>query len=999
MSFKQKLRTWGMSQLSHRVFSQFSARHALMVGENRSVPFGFRLSRLWGLIAAIVILSSSSTEAASCYWNISSGNWSTAAYWGGTEPRIYDYAYIQNGGTATITQTGEGCSTLYLGTSGTGHSGTVEMIGGVLYVDYFEYIGYSGTGTFTQTGGTNTIAFSSSSAGLYLGYNSGSNGTYNLSGTGQLYTSYQVYEVIGISGTGTFTQTGGTNTATYIKIGTAGTYTLSAGILNLNGGFENQGILDLSNTSAVINASSSFLDLRSAIITNAENASLNIDTHSLLIVPSGFDPANYFAIYTNKGILHQAGSALDISSAYSIYGLGSIDDHVNCQGRLAATSGYAINLNGGLTVSGTGSVNLGSGTLYVNDAISGLSGGSLNAYNQYVGSTGTGTFSQTGGTNSNDYLYLGYNAGSSGTYNLSSGMNLTMYLYLGYNSGSIGMYNLSGTGKLSVAYDEYIGRSGTGTFTQTGGTNTAIYIKIGTAGTYTLSAGTLNINGGLENQGILDLSNSSAIINASSSIVDLSDAILTNAGNTSLNIDAHSLLIVPSGFDPANYFKSYANAGILHQAGSTLQISSSQTISGIGSINDHVDCQGTLTATSRYPINLNGGLTFSGAGSVNLRNGTLYVNDTSSGMSGGSLNALYQYIGSTGTGMFTQTGGTNSAQLYLGYNSGSNGTYNLSGTGQLLTNYYEYIGYSGVGTFTQTGGTNSTPSLSIGSNSGSSGTYNLSGTGKLSTPTEFIGFTGTGTFAQTGGINTISVYLYLGYNSGSTSTYNLSDGTLILKSLIKGSGTVHFNFGGGTLQASGNFTTTLPMTLTGDGGNANLDTAGYAVTLSGVLSGTGGLNKLGSGTLTLSAKETYAGDTTINGGTLAIAGGIDPNGTSLIDIQSGTAMFKTVNVSKLDLDINTAALATFEVLNGSHAVGAIAGSGITQVDAGASLTAQSISQGTLTLGIGARVTIQPIPGGPLGDTIAPVPEPASFVLLSGAFIVAIYVWARKRIRP
>ena len=43
----------------------------------------------------------------------------------------------------------------------------------------YEYVGYSGTGTFTQTGGTHTIA-----AALYLGANAGSSGTYNLSGSG-----------------------------------------------------------------------------------------------------------------------------------------------------------------------------------------------------------------------------------------------------------------------------------------------------------------------------------------------------------------------------------------------------------------------------------------------------------------------------------------------------------------------------------------------------------------------------------------------------------------------------------------------------------------------------------------------------------------------------------------------------------------------------------------------------------------------------------------------
>ena len=60
------------------------------------------------------------------------------------------------------------------------------------------------------------------------------------------------------------------------------------------------------------------------------------------------------------------------------------------------------------------------------------------------------------------------------------------------------------------------------------------------------------------------------------------------------------------------------------------------------------------------------------------------------------------------------------------------------------------------------------------------------------------------------------------------------------------------------------------MTLTGIGGDANIDTAGYAVTLSGVLSGTGGLNKLGNGTLTLNAANTYSGSTSIKAGTIVL---------------------------------------------------------------------------------------------------------------------------------
>ena len=70
-----------------------------------------------------------------------------------------------------------------------------------------EYVGNSGTGSFTQSGGTNNVP-NGSSDGLYLGYNAGSSGTYNLSGSGVLAA---FNEYVGNSGTGTFTQSGGTN--------------------------------------------------------------------------------------------------------------------------------------------------------------------------------------------------------------------------------------------------------------------------------------------------------------------------------------------------------------------------------------------------------------------------------------------------------------------------------------------------------------------------------------------------------------------------------------------------------------------------------------------------------------------------------------------------------------------------------------------------------------------------------------------------------------------
>ena len=62
------------------------------------------------------------------------------------------------------------------------------------------------------------------------------------------------------------------------------------------------------------------------------------------------------------------------------------------------------------------------------------------------------------------------------------------------------------------------------------------------------------------------------------------------------------------------------------------------------------------------------------------------------------------------------------------------------------------------------------------------------------------------------------------------------------------------------------------MTLTAAVGDATIDTTGGDIGLAGALSGGGGLAKAGSGTLTLSASNTYYGNTTVNAGTLAIGG-------------------------------------------------------------------------------------------------------------------------------
>jgi autotransporter-associated beta strand protein len=256
-----------------------------------------------------------------------------------------------------------------------------------------------------------------------------------------------------------------------------------------------------------------------------------------------------------------------------------------------------------------------------------------------------------------------------------------------------------------------------------------------------------------------------------------------------------------------------------------------------------------------------------------IGNGALYLGNNSGGsgiysLSGsGQLIAPNEQLGVSGSATMTQTGGTNSvsSSLSLGVNPGSSGSYNLSGNGQLMAPS-ESVGFSGTGVFTQSGGNNSVSFLGVGN-----GSYNLSGSGQLTASSETVGFYGMGTFTQSGGTHTVSSPLVLGYGAGSSGTYNLNGGLLVVSSLNQSSGTALFNCSGGTIQASQPLSTSLPMTLTTSGSCVTIDTAGYAVTLAGSLSGPGGLTKTDSGSLTLAATNTFSGKTLIAAGTLTLA--------------------------------------------------------------------------------------------------------------------------------
>src|SRR5262249_9666255 len=97
------------------------------------------------------------------------------------------------------------------------------------------YIGSDGNGAFDQSAATPSVF-----GALSIGYNAGATGSYTLSGAGtSLILSNQGDENLGFSGAGTFTQSGGTHQITSNFAGTHGLFMGSqqgsSGVYNLSG--------------------------------------------------------------------------------------------------------------------------------------------------------------------------------------------------------------------------------------------------------------------------------------------------------------------------------------------------------------------------------------------------------------------------------------------------------------------------------------------------------------------------------------------------------------------------------------------------------------------------------------------------------------------------------------------------------------------------------------------------------------------------------------------
>jgi len=591
-----------------------------------------------------------------------------------------------------------------------------------------------------------------------------------------------------------------------------------------------------------------------------------------------FDPANW------------GGAVPDLANvANVVIPTGATISFNNASVVSPVVAGGTVSLDG-ISASGTGGLSLAAGTLAIANNLTlgsfSQSGGALTVGgNASIGHSSAalaqsgGTLAVTGATDltagANNISLTSAGNNFTGGVRVVSGNNLsitdTNALVLGNAAGmstisgnlvavaagniiQSGALTVNGTSSFTVGANAITLDNSSNNFTGAVGLSNSGSNNVSLRDTNDLVLGTVGVG-----SGTLTVQSGGAL--SGSSAITTSGAVTLNVGSGSGTLSGilsslSSLTKTGSG--------TLTLSGANNYTGATTILDGTLSVATIG----NGGVSGNLGAASNAAANLvlgGGTLQYTGASASTDRNFTLTAGTISSidvtinnltlaGASTATTGALTKI----GNGTLTLSGVNN----YTGSTTISVGTLALDATGTIAAS----SGLANAGTFTIVadktidsmtgdGATILGGILTIGDASNTSGRYSgiASGTGGITK-------VGTGTLTLSGA------------NSYSGAT-TLSEGILNANTSValgNESGTNTLVFTGGSLQASGTISSpnTRTVTLTSTG---VIDTNGNNVSIVGVVSGSGGITKTGSDTLSLSGVNTYSGTTTVNDGVLSIA--------------------------------------------------------------------------------------------------------------------------------
>jgi fibronectin-binding autotransporter adhesin len=832
-----------------------------MTNTINSKSLGARLGRrCLNIATAAALATASQAMAYQGYWtsfiNPGTGDWSNPANWSyGYAPGLSDQIYINSNGTADISSGAFGANEGIFVGQGSGQGGTIDLSGGSLTTTGNIYLADAtgANGTLDQTGGSINII---NTYGLYVG-NLGT-GTYNMSGGTAQFGSAIIQGAgsegfiigSGAGGSGTMNLSGGTITS--YDVAQMGRGTGSTGVLNMTGGALNVAH-DFWGGFGTTGGQDTITQSAGTITTGWADTYPN--TNGTSTADGAFEwgfgnTAATLSTYTMSGT-----AALNVNSYLYVGGVGGNTAE-------AADGGYgSLVMNGGTINVGGADNNVGNlfigsagsstqtanGSVTVNaGTISLLKNGAVLAIGQTATATGatgagTGTLTINGGQvlMPNGTVYIGRANGSNGangTLNLAGGVlqaQSLVWITASSTDTTTKVFNFTGgTFDLSNAATAFPMTNAGGTLSPGGaGVATALTFT-GTDGSYTQTgAGTLALD---------LLSNSSA------------DSLNTSAGGVgTVTLGGNVSVTAASGYTPA--------------FGATFPVIVAKSISDTASWSLPTLPSG-FTWDQR--ITADGG-TGNSVETLSVVPSSPKTNVAAGDWEGGSVNANFVLGGSGGEA-------TISTGVTAGYvQFDSSGSWTVDGTGTL-----------NIATSSGTGGI-----IAFGGSHDISAPVNFTSGGEIATTVSTTSVTIDGSISGAGTIEkTGPGSLVLTSNSSTfTGSWQISGGSVNIASDANlGDPSASLIMAGGTLNAPNGWTTARSISLQGSGGTFNV---GSGSTLSGVISGPGGITVTGSSSVTISnSNNNYSGKTTVLSGNLIQGADYAIPSSSAVVLTTGTQL-------------------------------------------------------------------------------------------------------------